>query len=108
MTHEQEVRKKVKALKSFYKDLINFAVVNSALVLIWLTFDKTGTFWPKYVMLVWGIVLVIRASRSGVTPLMFHRSSFLSTEWEEKKVREIMRKNKFHEKPKVSKEKEEK
>ncbi len=108
MTREEEVRKKVKALKMFYKDLINFAIVNSVLILIWLTFDRTGTFWPKYVMLVWAIALVLRASRSGVTPLMFHRSSFLSPEWEEKKVKEIMKHHKFHPDTPTTKEKKEK
>jgi hypothetical protein len=91
MTREEEVRKKVKALKSFYKDIINYLVVNGALIVIWFTFDRTGSFWPKYILLVWGIAIVLRASRTGVLKHFFHKSSFLSPEWEEKKVREYMR-----------------
>ena len=108
MTREEEVRKRVKALKRFYMDLINFVLINAVLVLIWFTFDKTGTFWPKYVMVVWGVALLFRASRMGITPMMFHQSSFLSHEWEEKKVKEILRRHKFHDKPPAQKEKKEK
>lgn len=99
MLKEEEIRKKIKILKRFYMDVINFAVVNAILILIWLTFDKTGTFWPKYVMLIWGILLVFKAYRMGVAPLIFPRSSFLNREWEERKVRELLRKQNAHHKP---------
>ena len=108
MLKEEEVRKRVKALKGFYMDLINFAVVNIILILIWFTFDKTGAFWPKYVLAVWGIVLIYRAFRMGIIPLIFHRSSFLTPDWEEKKVREIMRRRAFHRPPPSDKNKKEK
>jgi hypothetical protein len=99
MLKEEEIRKRIKVLKRFYVDVINFAVVNAILILIWLTFDKTGTFWPKYVILIWGILLVFKAYRMGVAPLIFPRSSFLSRDWEEKKVRELLRKQHVHAKP---------
>lgn len=89
---EEEVRKKVKILKSFYLDIVNFFVVNSILILIWMVFDKTGTFWPKFVILIWGVLLVFKSYRSGIMPLILPQTSFLSHEWEEKKVREVMRK----------------
>lgn len=91
MLKEEEIRRKIKILKQFYMDVINFAIVNAILILIWLTFDKTGTFWPKYVLLIWGILLMFKASRMGVIPLLFPRSSFFNREWEEKKVRELLR-----------------
>src|SRR5437667_1683058 len=91
MLREETVRKRVKFLKRFYMDLGNFVIVNIILTLIWLTFDRTGTFRPKYVIVVWGIVLIFKASRMGVIPLIFPRVSFFSQDWEEKKVREIMR-----------------
>lgn len=89
MTKEEEVRKSVKALKRFYMDAITFAFVNIALIMVWLTFDTSKTFWPKYVMLVWGIALIFRGYRMGLTPLFLHYISFLSPDWEEKKIQEF-------------------
>ncbi len=99
MLTEQDVRKKVKALKRFYMDVINFALVNFVLIAIWWTFDKTGTFWPKYVLVVWGIVLIFKASRMGIMPLIFHRTSFFHDNWEDRKVNEMMRRQSSHPKP---------
>ena len=85
MFQETEVRKQVKALKKFYQEVIQFIVVNVILMVIWLTFDKSGSFWPKYILVVWGLFLFWRAYRLGIASLLFHRSSFLNKEWEEKK-----------------------
>ena len=63
MNREEEVRKKVKVLKRFYTDVIYFGVVTLILTLIWLTFDRTGSFWPKYVIVIWGIALIFKAFR---------------------------------------------
>ena len=108
MLKEEEIRKKIKSLRRFYMDLINFVVVNAILVLIWLTFDKTGTFWPKYVILIWGILLVFKAYRMGIVHLMFPRTAFLNHDWEEKKVKELLRKQNIHSKSPPSKKGEEK
>jgi len=97
MLKEEEFRKKIKLLKRFYLDIVNYIIVNGILILIWLTFDKTGTFWPKYVLLIWGILLIFKGYRMGVMPLIFPGFSFLNRDWEEKKVKELMRKqNSFH------------
>ncbi|MBS0271739.1 MAG: 2TM domain-containing protein [Proteobacteria bacterium] len=103
MLQEKEVRQKVKVLKRFYLDVVYFGVVNVLLALIWLTFDRTGTFWPKYVIVVWGVTLVFRAYRMGVIPLIFHRTTFLSEEWEEKKVRALLRRRTHHQAPPIDK-----
>lgn len=109
MLNEDEVRKKVKKLKQFYLDITNFFVVNVILTLIWFTFDKTGTFWPKYVILIWGILLVFKAYRMRLFSVIFPQNSVLNQDWEEKKVREILRKQKRNHKfidPKKEDEKE--
>ncbi len=106
MLGEHDIRKKVKALKRFYMDVFNFIFVNFILILIWFTFDRTGVFWPKYVIVIWGIVLIFKASRMGVIPLLFHRASFFSQDWEEKKVKELMRRQDIH--PKIHRDKNEK
>ncbi|MDZ4322610.1 MAG: 2TM domain-containing protein [Alphaproteobacteria bacterium] len=108
MTHEEAIRKRVKTLKQFYMDVFTFILINSIIVLIWLIFDQTGTFWPKYLIVIWGIILIYKASRKGVLPLIFHRSSLFSHEWEERKVRELMRKQALHDRNTLEKEKNKK
>jgi len=98
MVNEEEVRKRIKRLRQFYVDLINFLIVTVILTLIWYTFDTTGTFWPKYVILIWGILLVFKAYRMKLMYFIVPRSSFLTPDWEEKKVREILRKEAMHQK----------
>ncbi|MBI2707168.1 MAG: 2TM domain-containing protein [Proteobacteria bacterium] len=87
---EQDVRKKVKALKRFYTDLMSYVLVNSLLVLVWLAFDRSGTFWPKYVIVVWGFVVMAKAYWMGLLPFFFYKISFLTPDWEDKKVDEMM------------------
>lgn len=87
---EKEIRKKVKALQELYFDLIGFVLINAFLILIWLVFDQSGTFWPKYVLLVLGIALGCKAYGMGLMSLFFDHVFFLSSEWEEQKVNEII------------------
>ena len=108
MSQEEEIRKKIKHLRRFYMDVINFVIVNAMLILIWLVFDKTGTFWPKYVILIWGILIAFKAYRTGVMTLIFPHTSFFNHTWEEKKVRELMRRQNIHQKTSSSKKEKEK
>jgi hypothetical protein len=92
----EEARRKIRVLKRFYMEVINFFIVNMVLIILWLTLDRSGTFWPKYVIVIWGFVLVFKAYRLRIIPLLFHRHSLLDQSWEEKKVRELMqRQNTF-------------
>ena len=87
---EQVARKKIKALKGLYTEIISFVFVNAILIVIWLALDRSGSFWPKYVMAIWGIVLAFKAYNLGIIPLGLNRISFLTPEWEERKVEELM------------------
>lgn len=87
---EQEVRKKVKDLKDVYMDLGLYTLLNALFILIWFFFDTGSVFWPKYILLVWGIALVIKAYRKQVIPLILNHFSFFTPEWEEMKVDEIL------------------
>lgn len=89
MTKEAEARRKIKSLRQFYVDSFTFVIVNTALILIWAIVDRNSTFWPKYVMIIWGLVLVFKAYRMGLIPLFSHYFSFLSPEWETRKVKEL-------------------
>ncbi len=87
---EEEVRKHVKALKRLYMDITWFVLGNVLFTLIWFAFDRSGAFWPKYIFLVWGVALVVDGYRKGVLNLLFSRISFLSPEWEEEKIDELI------------------
>lgn len=90
MVSEEDIRKKVKSLKRFYMDSFTFAIVNVSLIFVWIIVDKSTIFWPKYVMLVWGLALAFKAYRMGLFPLFFYHLSFLTEEWEEQKIKELM------------------
>ena len=89
MTKKEEIRQQVKALKRFYMDGLVFAVVNAILIAVWLITSVGDIFWPKYVLLVWGIVLAFRAYRLGLFPLFSRYFYFLTAEWEEQKIKEL-------------------
>jgi hypothetical protein len=90
MLTENEIRQKVQILKQFYLDLISYVVVNVALLFIWSVFDKSGTFWPKYVMVVWGLVLMFKAYRMELFSIFVQNISFLTPEWEDERVEELL------------------
>lgn len=83
---EQEARARVAEIKDFHGHLLIYLLVNLMLVGIYLA---TGAdhFWPIYPILGWGIGLV---SHAASTYGMF---GFVNSEWEERKVREIMLQN---------------
>ncbi len=87
---EKDVRKKVKDLKSLYSNIILYVFLNTLFILIWFIFNRGETFWPKYILLIWGIALIIQAYRRGIFPIILYHLSFLTPEWEERKVEELI------------------
>jgi hypothetical protein len=102
MLKEEKIRKKVKDLRQFYRDLTTFCVVNAVFILIWLTFENGGPFWPKYVLLVSGITLIFKAYHMNIFPLLLYHFSFLTPEWEEKKVKKLLKKPELQQKVHLS------
>lgn len=90
MTKEEQIRKKVKRLQRFYMNVINYFVFNTIFTLTWYIFDHENVFWPKYVMFIWGLVLFFKAYKIGILPFVSEYTTFLTSEWEEKKIRELM------------------
>jgi len=86
---EQDAREKVRCLRGFLGSMVRFFLVNTLFIFIWFMFDSSGTFWPKYVLLVWGIGLVIQGYREGALILVLDYLSFLTPEWEQKKIEEL-------------------
>ncbi|MBK9332397.1 MAG: 2TM domain-containing protein [Ignavibacteria bacterium] len=82
-----EARKRVKALKGFYTNLFVFIVVNIFLMIINLI-TSPGNLWFLWVVFGWGIGIAFQAFS------VFGKNAVLGSDWEEKKIKEYMDKNK--------------
>lgn len=79
----QRARARVEALRSFYIHLSVYVIVNLFLFLLNIS-TSPDTLWFYWPLLGWGVGFVLHAvSVFGPGPLS-------STDWEEKKIREIM------------------
>lgn len=63
---EGKVKSTFSSIKRFYSELVWFSLGNLLFVSIWFAYDRQCVFWPKYVMFVWGISLVVTAYRQGI------------------------------------------
>lgn len=81
-------RARVKRLKQFYKSILSFIFVNILLVIINLI-TNPHHLWFYWVTIIWGAVLIVQAFN-----IFTIRDVFLGDEWEEKKIRKLMEKDK--------------
>lgn len=89
--HYQEslrvARKRVKEIRGFYISAMLYTVI---IPILWVINLSTGTrLWAHWPMIGWGLGLVVQ----GLT--VFAGRSFFGTEWEEKKIDEIMAREKL-------------
>lgn len=84
----EEARKRVKALKSFYINFSIYIIVNIFLALVNLI-TSPGRLWFIWVVLGWGIGIAFQAYS------VFGKNKLLGADWEEKKIKEYMDKNKL-------------
>jgi hypothetical protein len=82
-----KAQKKIEEIKGFYGNLASYVVVNIGLVILNLV-TSPEHLWFLYPALGWGIGVVIH----GVN--VFNYMPFLSTDWEERKMKELMDKEK--------------
>jgi hypothetical protein len=54
-------RKRLEERRGFIPHLIVYLLVNAGLILVWATVAGRGFFWPGFVLLFWGIGLVMHA-----------------------------------------------
>lgn len=82
-----KAKKKVNEIKSFYGNLTAYIVVNTGLLVINLLTspDDLWFYWP---MIGWGIGLAIHGMKA------FNYMPFLGQDWEERKIKEFMDKEK--------------
>lgn len=90
---EQNARIRVRKIRQFYNNLITFILVNVLLVVINL-FISPHDLWFYWVTIIWGVVLFVQALNTFTI-----RDQFLGNEWEDKKVKEMLEKDRTKENP---------
>ena len=83
---EKDVQSHVKKLKNFYGELSVFVLA--------------GYFWPLWIALIWGVILLLKASKLGIiAPNLYEgahqlreKLPFIRPQWEGEKAQEIMKK----------------
>jgi len=83
-----KAQKRVEDIKGFYGNLTSYIVVNIGLMILNLV-TSPEHLWFFYPMIGWGIGVVAH----GMS--VFNYMPFLSSDWEEKKIQELMRKEKI-------------
>ena len=83
----KRAKKRVGELRGFYEHLIAYVVVNIMLVIINLV-TSPDTLWFYWVTIFWGIGVIWHAIS------VFGKRGKLGKNWEEKKIKEIMEKEK--------------
>jgi hypothetical protein len=79
-------RKRVEELKGFYRNLFSYVAINAFLIIINLV-TSPKHLWFYWVAIFWGIGVLFHAAHTFVL-----RGRFLGKEWEERKIRELMKK----------------
>ena len=83
----KRAKKRVGELRGFYEHLIAYVVVNIMLVIINLV-TSPDTLWFYWVTVFWGIGVIWHAIS------VFGKRGKLGKNWEEKKIKELMEKDK--------------
>jgi hypothetical protein len=83
----ERAKRRVEELKKFYANLVTYTVINVILIIINLV-TGPGSLWFYWVTIFWGAVILLHASKVFVL-----RGKFLGEEWEEKKIKELMEKD---------------
>jgi hypothetical protein len=99
LKNEKDVHGYVRYLKNFYGELSVYILVITVSLIIWLLMGG-GYFWPLWIILIWGIVLLLKASRLHVINPFFYETAhrfreklpFIRPQWQEEKVHEILKK----------------
>jgi len=84
----EKAKKRVEELKKFYGNLTTYVVINVILIIINLV-TSPGNLWFYWVTIFWGVAILMHASRVFVL-----KGKVFGEEWEQKKIKEIMEKEK--------------
>jgi hypothetical protein len=81
----RKARQRVRKIREFYHHLLAFLLVNGFLFAVNMLTDP-GELWFQWALLGWGIAVVMH----GLS--VFAKGGIWGPEWEERKIREIMEK----------------
>jgi len=84
----KKAQARVRRIRGFYSSVITFVLVNLLLLIINLI-TNPHRLWFWWVTVIWGIVLIIQAIN-----IFTIKDHFLGEEWEQKKIRDLMEKDK--------------
>lgn len=99
LRNEHDVQRYVTSLKNFYGELSSYILVVTISLIVWLL-SGGGYFWPIWVILIWGIVLFLKASKLHIISPAYYAKShdlreklpFIKEEWSQQKAQEILKK----------------
>jgi hypothetical protein len=83
------VRAHVKEMKKFYTHLSLYTSINVGLSLIW-AISGGGYFWPIWVIVGWGIGILMEALSLNMIPSLGNFFPFLGSDWEETQVQKLL------------------
>lgn len=83
----EAAKQRVATLKAFYQNLISYVAINVILFVINLI-TSPHHWWFIWPLLGWGVGVIAHGIQ------VFKEGSFLSKDWEERKIKEIMTKDK--------------
>lgn len=89
---ETEIKARVKELRNFYVDLTLYGAVNLGLILIW-AISGGGYFWPIWVIVGWGIGMVLKAISLDMIPALADLFPFFDKAWEEEQIKRMTKEN---------------
>jgi hypothetical protein len=83
----ERAKARVEEIKGFYGHLLTYVVVNAFLIVL-NVLTSPGVYWFKWPLFGWGIGVAVHAIA------VFGGGRFLGREWEERKIRELMEREK--------------
>ncbi len=83
---EIHIRKFVLQLQGFYKSLLIYCAISIAFIVMWVVLNN-DYFWPIWFILIFGIILFVRAVRLGIVPLFEDIFPFIHYQWVEEEVK---------------------
>lgn len=90
MDKETEVRERVRELRVYYTNLVVYSGVSIGCILIWLL-NGAGAFWPIWPIMAFGIAAALQGARLGQLKALDDWFPFLSPEWEEAQVKNMLK-----------------
>lgn len=90
MDKETQIRERVRELRVYYTNLVVYAGMSVACILVWL-FNGAGVFWPLWPLMAFGVAAALQGARLGQLRALEEWFPFLSPEWEESQIQAMLK-----------------